>query len=313
MSPAKTQRSKKKDPKSVSHVLSRKPRLNLRRTDHVGKGLRTIAVLQLRSAIAALRENHADPEAVHHARTSIKKVRAIIALVSPWMIRSEKNKLITLLSDASARLSGLRDSEVQVETLDLLLENEALPQEEFLTLRYGLTDTAKQRHRNDLRQIPRVQKLLNQALLSVADWHVDAIVSKDLKRRIRRTYRVGKKSLELCFRNKDPEYFHTWRKRVKQLWYQLRITADFWPKNACPLIHVTGSIGALAGEERDLTLLATTIREGTKSDATARITVVIETLLPKLRKKAIAKGLKFYRDSPKAFADPMDPDIKGLP
>ena len=313
MSPAKPQRSKKKEPKGGRPALTRKPRLNLRRTDHVGKGLRTIAVLQLRFAIAALQENHADPEAVHHARTSIKKVRAIIGLVSPSMIRSEKNKFITLLSDASARLSGLRDSQVQVETLDLVLENESLPLEEFLSLRYGLTDIAKQRRRNDLRQIPRVQKLLNQALLSVADWPVDAIVSKDLKRRIRRTYRAGKKSLELCLRNKDPEHFHTWRKRVKQLWYQLRITADFWPGNGDPLIHNTGSIGALAGEERDLTLLAKTIREGTKSDATARITIVIETLLPKLRKKAIAKGLKFYRDSPKAFSDPMDPEIKGLP
>jgi len=295
-----------KKPLKAPKKAPKKPRLHLHRRETIGTGLKAIAALQLESALAELRGNNVSPRAIHNVRTTIKKVRSIIELSTPSFTRAQRNDLSGTLRDAAARIAPLRDSEVLLDTFDLLMEQIDLPQEQFATIRDSLTDSARQRRSNDTRQIPHVIRLLKEIHRSIPEWSLAELSGKDVQRRIRRTYRRGRSTLELCAATGEEELFHTWRKLVKQLWYQLRMTSRHWADHAKPLIADTGTIGESAGSERDLTLLGHWLRKGPKTPSSDLLKATIDSLLPQLRKKALSAGKKFYEMKPRQFIAGLD-------
>jgi len=282
---------------SVSGKKSKVPkaRLHLRRDKPIGAELRKVALLQVDAAMEALRGNNALPDPVHDARTYIKKLRAILQLASPVMGRKLRDHPTRLLREAAGRLGPLRDSEVRLRTLDALLVRTGLPSDDYASLRAGLADVAEQRRRNDVRRIPGVLAALREFRGLAEEWPLDDLAGNDLKRRIRRSYRRGRIALDLCRSTPDPDPFHLWRKQVKQLWYQLRITAPFWKDEAAELIATTGRIGQLAGEERDLTLLGETFGHEPRGKKTSKLLEKISELLPSLRRDAVMAGRVFTK------------------
>jgi len=292
--------------KSTSVRILKKTRLNLRRGEVLGTGLKSLATMQLEAAILELRGNNVFPEPIHKTRTYIKKVRSIVLLAAPLLGSERKVQLTGFLHEASIRLGQLRDSEVQVQSLDLLLETKGLTPEDYSSIRSGLADMAKQRRNNDSRQIPRVVGFLKKALGTIPEWPVEQLEGKDIRRRIRRIYRRGRTTLDLCLVDYTPELFHTFRKLVKQLWYSLRITSKFWTNEAATLIAELDAIGEAAGKERDLSMLAKTLEQGPKNKFSLRLIQAIEELLPKLRAEALSAGEHFYEAKPKSFIDGLD-------
>jgi CHAD domain-containing protein len=285
--------------------ILKKPRFFLRHGEKIGKGLKALATLQIKSALKNLEGNNVSPEPVHNARTSIKKIRAIILLAAPALGRGQREQFLDLLHEAGSRLSPLRDSEVQVQSLDLILEHSGLPAEAFSSLRDGLSDIAKQRRINDSRQIPRVVGFLNKLLKSVPDWPLEPLGARDIRRRIRRTYRRGRTTLETCAQDQDPELFHSWRKIVKHLGYQLRITAKYWPDNAASIIQEVTEMSELMGRERDYLLLLQTLQSGPRNRGSDDAMKIILELIPKFRKQALRKGELFFERKPKSFVESL--------
>jgi len=285
---------------------SSKPRLHLRYGKPCGQELRKIALLQIEAALLALHGNNVSPDPVHDARTYIKKLRAILQLASPVMSKKQREEPTRHLREASMRLGPLRDSEVRIRTLDSLLEQTGLPVDDCASLRAGLADVAKQRRHNDARRIPGVLSSLRELRDSAKSWPLDDLEGKDLKRRIRRSYRRGRTALDLCSATPEPDSFHFWRKQVKQLWYQLRITAPYWKDEVADLIAATGRIGQLAGDERDLTLLGETLRLGPQGKVTSLLQAKIAELLPSLCRDAVTAGHSFYETRPKQFVEALE-------
>jgi len=285
---------------------SAKARLHLRHGKPFGSELRKIALLQIDGALESLQGNNVSPGPVHDARTYIKKLRAILQLASPVVSRKQRELHTRHLREAAMRLETLRDSEVRVLTLDSLLEKAGLPVDDYATLRAGLADVAKQRRHNDARRIPGVLASLREVRTAAKSCPLDELSGRDLKRRIRRSYRRGRTALELCHSTPDPDPFHLWRKQVKQLWYQLRITAPYWKDEAGDLIAATGKIGQLAGDERDLTLLGETLRLGPQGKATSLLLAKIAERLPHLRRDAVTAGHTFYEIRPKIFVEDLE-------
>jgi CHAD domain-containing protein len=283
-----------------------KARLHLRQGKPFGPELRKVALLQIEAALEALRGNNVSPDPVHDARTYIKKLRAILQLVSPVMSKKQREMPISHLRDAAMRLAPLRDSEVRVRTLDSLLEQTGLPVEDYASLRAGLADVAKQHRRNDARRIPGVLASLRELRDSAGSWPLEDLKGKDLKRRIRRSYRRGRTALDLFSATPDPDAFHFWRKLVKQLWYQLRITAPSWKNDATDLIAATGRIGQLAGDERDLTLLGESMRTGRQGKEISLLQSKIAELTCSLRRDAVRVGHAFYETRPKLFVEALE-------
>lgn len=285
----------------------RKPRLHLQRGKPFGKELRKLASLQLEAALSELKGNKVGADAIHNARTYIKKVRSILQLAAPSIPRALREDLHLNLGEAASRMGPLRDAQVHLETFDHLLKKADLPATQLMSLRAGFADVAKQRRIHDIRRIPKVIATLRQIGKGVADWPIDDLNAKDLRRRIRSTYRRGRTALDLCSSTDDLEEFHFWRKLVKQLWYQLRITAPYWPRNAEELIAASGRIGHLAGTERDYTLLRATLAKGPKSKGSKLLQERIADLLPRLRKEAMKAGEIFYTEKPRSFVRDFGP------
>ena len=92
--------------------------------ESVREGLRRIAREELSSAAAGLRQATARTrdDAIHEARKSVKKVRAILRLM-----RGELGDTYAIenrrLRDVARRLSVYRDGTVMIETLDQLGEH----------------------------------------------------------------------------------------------------------------------------------------------------------------------------------------------
>jgi len=283
-----------------------KTRLHLRKGRKIGKELREVAALQLDAAIKELKRGKVSPESIHHARTYIKKLRAIIQLSSPVLPRHAMDRQQELLKKAASKMSRLRDADVGLQTLDLIIQESGAPVEQFSSLRGGIADVAKQHRANGSKQIPHVLGFLRTIRKSISAWPLDELSSKDIQRRIKRTYRRGRTSLDLCSSTKNPDDFHLWRKQVKQLWYQLRLTSLHWPDKAEKLIAATGEIGHLAGMERDCMLLAATLEKGPHSKSSGVLREKIAKRLPTLRSKAISAGELFYSKKPKAFVEDLD-------
>lgn len=287
---------------------SAKPRLHLLKGEgkSIGKGLRKISIHQLDAAISELERRKAATEAIHDARTYIKKIRAILLLSAPAFRRTAREKLKADLKAASETMGPLRDADVHLETFDALVREQGLNDQRLSTLRAGLMKLASRRRIKALPRINSVVATLGKIRDGAQTWPVHDLNAEELRKRIRLTYRRGRDSLELCAASGDPEHFHTWRKHVKQLWYQLRLTARFWSGNASKLIRQSGEIGELAGRERDLTLLKDTLGKGHAGNDSNRVMWMIEAELPRLRGEAIRKGKSFYRDSPKEFVSGLD-------
>jgi CHAD domain-containing protein len=283
-----------------------KPRLHLRPRGRCGPELGKVALLQIDAALLALHGNDVSPDSVHDARTYIKKLRAILQLASPVLSGKQRDLTTRLLREAAARLAPLRDSEVLVLTLDALLGKADLPADDYAALHAGLANVAKQHRHNDARRIPGVLNRLGELRKRVGSWPLDRLEGNDLKRMVRRSYRRGRSALDLCSSTPSPDLFHLWRKQVKHLWYHLRITAPYWKGEARDLIAVTGRIGQLAGDERDLTLLGEFVKHGPRGRAHQALMAEIEDRLPSLRNKAIEAGAEFYGHKPRIFVRDLD-------
>jgi CHAD domain-containing protein len=290
----------------IQKTSLRKPRLYLLRRESIGTGLQAIASLQLEWAIAGLKGNNVSPQAIHHARTTIKKVRAIIELAVPCFTRGQRSELTATLRDAASRIAPLRDTEVLLNTFDLLLDKTTEPQDNCTSLRDGLVDQARQCKSNGSRQIPHVIRLLKRIHQSIPEWSLCKLTGQDLRRRIQRTYRRGRITLDHSATSGDEEQFHTWRKLVKLLWYQLRLTSRHWPDDARDLIMEIGAIGESAGTERDLILLSHWLGNGPKTPSSNLLQGTLASLLPQLRKQAISAGNTFYREKPRQFVSTLD-------
>jgi len=280
-----------------------KPRLYLLKGEakSIGAGLRTIAVLQLDAAITGLEIGKAAPEAIHDARTTLKKVRAILQIASPAFPKPARGRLVADLRTTSACMGPLRDADVHLETLDLLLREHGLDDVHHAPLRASLLNLASRRRRQAGPRIGTVIASLENARNEARTWPLEPLQPGDVIARVRQTYRRGRKALKICSDSGKPDDYHTWRKLVKRLWYQLRLTARFWEGNAEPLIRQAGAIGDLAGRERDLTLLRETLLKRRASDASRHVISIIGNELPGLRKKAIRKGRDLYHERPEDF------------
>jgi CHAD domain-containing protein len=281
--------------------IGKKPRLWIRRREATGEALRTLATLQLDAALTELRGKNVSPDAVHNARTYIKKIRSLIQLGAPTMGSACRDRLRKKLREAAAVLGPMRDSDVRVQSLDELIRKTSLSAVRFDPIRRRLSDASGKRRSKDRRQIPRVERILREIRKSIPSWPLDKMDGKKIIRRVRRTYRRGRIALDLCSSSGNSVDFHLWRKLVKQLWYQLRITSRFWPDHALNRIRDTDLIGELAGKERDYTLLGKRLIGLHNDPCSVLLVNRINKIIVTLRKKSISEGFRFYEERPKDF------------
>src|SRR5690348_1257492 len=92
------------------------------------EAVRRVAEERLEKAAGRLSEAHGDDpvKAVHGARKDLKKTRSALRLARPCLPRRVHRHENNALRDLGREMSGGRDADVMVETVDALAERHAL-------------------------------------------------------------------------------------------------------------------------------------------------------------------------------------------
>jgi aldose 1-epimerase len=271
--------------------------------------IRRVARGRVESAVRSLRE--ADPatrpDAVHEARKDMKKMRAVLRLVREEVgsatFRSENRRY----RDAARLLSDSRDAEVLVETVESLgvaLPGDAPPLDPMIDrLRAGRdARSAEGSHLADhqlleaARTIEEGGRVIDQWDLTASDWQLFA-------GGLRRTYRDGRRGLDLVETDATPENVHEWRKRVKDLWYQLRLLRNSWKSGLKANVREADRLAQLLGDYNDLSILLDELTANQSEDpATPFLKSIATARQAELLAEALPLGRRIYAEKPGQFA-----------
>ena len=257
----------------------------------------------LRYARRTARDAGTDPEeAVHEYRKSIRRARAVVALLRPALGRRAAAGIGGELRRAFAQTGALRDADVLLETLRLVPGEDPTRTEIEEALGRERSEEGAGAAVKALEAGSLILKPLAESLRVV----LPATFSmEDLDRGLTRSVRRVQETLETAARTRTDADFHDWRKRVKELRYQVEMLAS---SGSAALRRREKALSALAedlGETTDLILLeaalARRMATGTMPDAPA-LTGAIHAMVAERTAALIARGQETFSEPPGALA-----------
>ncbi|MGH8910742.1 MAG: CHAD domain-containing protein [Egibacteraceae bacterium] len=227
-------------------------------------------------------------DAIHSARKRLKETRAVLRLVRGGLRKATYRQDNVALRDAGRLLSSARDAWVRVATLDKL----AGP-DEYGDVRRQLLDEYEAAAGS---RIPdEAFPALEDAGRRVSSWEPSG-GGRLLREGLERTYRDGKDALRAAQADPSMENLHDWRKRVKDLWYQVRLVQPAWPGPLGALAEEAHQLADLLGDDHDVSMFAEHVRP---SNALAELVLARRATL---QLAALRLGRMLYAEKPKAFA-----------
>jgi CHAD domain-containing protein len=245
---------------------------------------------------------------VHEVRKHLKKLRAAMRLAVGEVGKNQHAREDRCVREIGRLVSDLRDSQVRLQTLIQLRDEAAkgsakkpFPRvEELLLLEResfsaAFADWQKQ-------AIPRLERVGER----LAKWPLDGITWKQICGAVGKIYKRGQRGLAKTIKKPVPENLHAWRKRVKDLWYQLRILQ---PLNRVVLEEMARNaelLGELLGREHDFDFLLARLDKESGDEALKDELTQLQKLIRKrgrrLCRDALELGRRFYAEPSKAFA-----------
>lgn len=272
-------------------------------------GMRRIAMGRLERAAERLRkaEATADPSVcIHAARKDLKKLRAAIRLLrrelGDELYRAENERY----REAGRMLAPGRDAEAKLETLEALRERLA-PEvgpaagDEWLEALREERARALAAARGDER-IARALAIVEAGRARVEAWPPASESWKLFKPGLDRAYRRGRREMRRAAADPSGTNMHAWRKRAKDLWYQLRILRDHLPKALRQSLDRADELAELLGDHHDLAVLRDDLlgRDVVVLDRPALVAAIGERQ-EELAASAFELGEELYARKPKAF------------
>ena len=272
---------------------------------HNDSELRAVLVHEFREAAddAAAAATHVEgggTTAVHESRKALRRARAVLELIADALPKSERRAVRRTLRDARRALSTIRDHAVAPEilaTLDLddkdratgkkVLDNAAEAMPPSAEIKQLLADSAT-------RAAAQVEAL-EAALPQEVKWSTIGVGLAGVYREARDARKKAKKSAKA---------FHTWRRRTKELVYQLELLAGH-AGDRVQAIHgeISGVTDAL-GHAVDLIMLrefVETFGQGLPFEAIERLQHTIDAEVHKVVRDARKSAAGPFKAKPKAF------------
>jgi CHAD domain-containing protein len=273
-------------------------------------GVRRIAREELGKAIDQLEGRAAgDPdEAVHDARKRLKKARSALRLVRYDVGNAVRRRENQVMRDAARSLSGVRDAQVLLETLDALATESrepSLPADAVRALRRSLEQRRERLREERAAAAPVAAAELAGVLERVTEWPLDDEGFEAARSGLQRVQRRGRRAMAAALESGDDESWHEWRKRAKDLWYCMRILEPVAPGPVGALVEDAGELSDLLGEDHDLATLDDAVAEhgGEIGDPSARLLrEAVARRREDLRRRALPIGMRLYGEKPGAFA-----------
>ena len=265
------------------------------------------ATLAARDAAGAVDKGAAT--AVHDARKALRRARAVVYILSRALPKSERRAVRTALQEARRALSTIRDHSVAPETLAML----ALGDQDRATATKVLANAAeampaiaeiKQLLGESAARAAAQAEALEAALPQTLDLGVVLQGVRDVYSTARRARRASKHSTR---------WFHTWRRRSKELSYQLELIANHAGSRLQAIHSELSGVTDTLGPAVDLIMLrefVDTHGHQVPADALDHLTATIDAQLDDLMKIARKAARDSFAQRPKRFVKRLARSIK---
>jgi CHAD domain-containing protein len=248
--------------------------------------------------------------AVHESRKRLKELRAALRLVRPALGQALFDQENAALRDLGRPLSDVRDAQVMLDALAKLKDhfNEELSSDAFAAVRRAL---AKRRQKIVRQTVDEAGALANSAQAlgaaqrRAADWPLGQLSWGIVVDGLGQIYRQGRSAMAAAHAG-DDNALHEWRKRVKDLRYQLTILQPLWPAVLCAMADAAHTLGDRLGDDHDLAVL-NGLLSGELHDAAPKhdrqaLAALIARRRQTLQKHARQFGQRLFAEKPKEFA-----------
>ncbi|MDX1570223.1 MAG: CHAD domain-containing protein, partial [Xanthomonadales bacterium] len=191
---------------------------------------------------------------IHTSRKNFKKLRGVIRAVRPALGELVYKRENAFFRDVGRELSGYRESFVQVKTLDFMVKE--FPNQLDTSGVTELRERLKADHADRMEKLRAgdrthsIAARLARTTEEIADWPLQRNHALVLDG-ITATYRRGRKEYRQARNEPTTERLHSWRKRVKYHWYQVRMIKAAWPELLAPLDDAVHSLADDLGDDHD--------------------------------------------------------------
>jgi CHAD domain-containing protein len=272
------------------------------------EGLKRVFCEQIDSALH-LCQNPAKQRGVtvHEVRKHLKKLRAAIRLAIGAVGRNCHAEEDRCVRNIGRLVSDLRDAQVRLQTFIQLRDKAAKNSERQL---FPLTEELLLLERESFsaafagwqkEAIPQLETVKARLMA----WPLDGLTWKQICSAVCKIYRRGQRGLAKAIDDPDSENFHAWRKRVKDMWYELRILQPLNRTVLEEMAHDAEVLGELLGGEHDLNFLWARLERESTDEALADELGQLQKLITKhckrLRRDVLELGRRFYAEPSKAF------------
>jgi CHAD domain-containing protein len=224
----------------------------------VGEALRAVARDILSDARKAIdNPENSDAVAIHDFRREIKRWRALLRLLDPFLA-GEAHSLQTTARDLARALGGARDPQSALDALaDLAAHGLPLSEQSLATVRGRIEDIRKAGETQVLTPDMRLQLTagLDNAGAAVDRWPLHLLTYSDIAGRLASGYRAVQKEIPEQWSDASAEELHELRKRVVIHRYQMQIVESLWKRFAKMWIAEAQRLRERLGQHQDLQVL----------------------------------------------------------
>jgi CHAD domain-containing protein len=236
--------------------------------------------------------------AVHGSRKALRRARAILGLVAGALPKSERSAVKAALQEARRALSTVRDHAVAPETLAQLTLDEADRAAANRVLANAAeampaTGAIKQLLAESAARAAAQAEALQAALPHEVDWDIVADGLRTTYGEARRASRAAKRS---------KAWFHTWRRRSKELVYQLELVATHAGPRVTAIHSELAGVTDMLGPAVDLIMVRefiATFAQGIAPEDVDHLRDSIDGHLDDLMKSARKAARDAFRLKPK--------------
>lgn len=245
-------------------------------------------------------------ESVHLIRKRLKFLRAFVKLTQFCSEGNQYKEINLLFRDCGRLISDCRDAHVRGLLLDEFRETKTgSSYVAFLKKLIDLNNRQTEEIENQLLSGTSVfEDLINDLTrepvlnyFSSLESDTESLVSGYL-----RCYQKSYNAFHSELKSHEADLLHEWRKRTKDLQYQLEVMAESVPPDLPPSLEEVSELCEVLGRINDLFMLSGWITSRRKSKHRTALLQDIQSELESLEKNADERGHSLYRLSPEEYS-----------
>ncbi len=290
-------------------------RFRLEPGESAREGIARVARGQLDLAIELLEAGDGDrSKSVHEARKALKRLRTVLRLCRQSLGDEWFRQENTILRDAGRSLSGTRDAQALIETLDALSESlgPELPDGTWSDFRERLV-AESDAHQADSDGAPSANAAL--ALAGVRDrveiWALPEEEGRDyLVQGLERAYRKARRAAHRAEHRPTTVVLHELRKRTKDVWHAAQLLDAVSSKRVRKLRRRSHRLSNALGDDHDLAVLLARAEHLVDTFGPGELELLraaAERRRRALERDALARAGRLYRRKPRRLARRLTP------